>query len=38
MILLKQKVKNAKEQGKQRLEGKNYLVQDGDICNFKFGK
>ncbi|WP_215772361.1 redox-regulated ATPase YchF [Mesomycoplasma hyorhinis] len=30
--------KNAKEQGKQRLEGKNYLVQDGDICNFKFGK
>lgn len=26
----------AKEQGKMRLEGKTYLVQDGDICHFKF--
>ncbi|MGZ9414650.1 redox-regulated ATPase YchF [Mycoplasma sp. 5370] len=30
--------KNAKEQGKMRLEGKNYEMQDGDICLFKFGK
>ncbi len=27
---------NAKEKGKMRLEGKNYIMQDGDICNFKF--
>ncbi|MDE5617796.1 MAG: redox-regulated ATPase YchF [Ureaplasma sp.] len=26
----------AKEMGKMRLEGKSYLMQDGDICNFKF--
>lgn len=25
-----------KEAGKLRLEGKTYIVQDGDICNFKF--
>lgn len=26
----------AKDAGKLRLEGKTYIVQDGDICNFKF--
>ncbi len=26
----------AKEQGKARLEGKDYLMQDGDICHFRF--
>ncbi|WP_027123749.1 redox-regulated ATPase YchF [Mycoplasmoides pirum] len=26
----------AKEMGKIRLEGKDYLMQDGDVCNFKF--
>lgn len=26
----------AKEKGKVRLEGKTYLMQDGDICHFKF--
>ncbi len=26
----------AKEQGKIRLEGKNYLVQDGDVFHFRF--
>lgn len=26
----------AKETGKLRLEGKTYIMQDGDICNFKF--
>lgn len=26
----------AKEQGKLRLEGKEYIVQDGDIINFRF--
>lgn len=26
----------AKEKGKMRLEGKTYLMQDGDICHFKF--
>jgi len=25
-----------KEAGKMRLEGKEYLVQDGDICYFRF--
>jgi ribosome-binding ATPase YchF (GTP1/OBG family) len=25
-----------KEAGKIRLEGKDYLVQDGDICTFRF--
>lgn len=30
--------KNAKENGKMRLEGKIYNMQDGDICHFKFGK
>jgi ribosome-binding ATPase YchF (GTP1/OBG family) len=26
----------AKENGKLRLEGKEYLVKDGDVCHFKF--
>jgi hypothetical protein len=25
-----------KENGKLRLEGKEYEMQDGDVCNFKF--
>ena len=25
-----------KENGKMRLEGKEYLMQDGDICHFRF--
>ncbi|HZK23924.1 MAG TPA: DUF933 domain-containing protein [Oscillospiraceae bacterium] len=29
-------LKTAREQGKLRLEGKEYLVQDGDIINFRF--
>ncbi|WP_027333006.1 redox-regulated ATPase YchF [Mycoplasmopsis gallinarum] len=28
----------AKNAGKIRSEGKNYIMQDGDICHFKFGK
>ena len=28
--------KGAKENGKMRLEGKDYLMQDGDICVFRF--
>ena len=28
--------KNVKENGKMRLEGKEYLMQDGDICYFRF--
>ncbi|MBN0919333.1 redox-regulated ATPase YchF [[Mycoplasma] gypis] len=28
----------AKEQGKMRLEGKTYLMQDGDVCYFKIAK
>ena len=28
-------VQNAKDQGVWRLEGKTYLVQDGDICLFR---
>ena len=27
-----------KEAGKFRLEGKDYLMQDGDICHFRFNK
>ena len=27
---------NAKEKGKMRLEGKDYIVKDGDILNFRF--
>ncbi len=26
----------AKEKGLIRIEGKNYIMQDGDVCNFKF--
>ena len=28
----------ARENGKLRLEGKDYLMQDGDICHFRFNK
>ena len=28
--------KAVKEAGKMRLEGKEYLMQDGDICYFRF--
>ncbi len=28
--------KQAKEAGKYRVEGKEYVMQDGDICNFRF--
>ena len=28
--------KDVKENGKMRLEGKDYLMQDGDICYFRF--
>ena len=27
---------NSKTNGKMRLEGKEYIVQDGDILNFRF--
>ena len=30
--------KKVKEKGKMRLEGKDYLMQDGDICYFRFNK
>lgn len=30
--------KEAKERGKLRLEGKNYIMQDGDIVYFRFAK
>jgi ribosome-binding ATPase YchF (GTP1/OBG family) len=25
-----------KEKGKMRLEGKNYIMKDGDVCLFRF--
>ncbi len=28
--------KGAKEAGKLRLEGKDYIMQDGDVCHFRF--
>ncbi|WP_330463696.1 redox-regulated ATPase YchF [Metamycoplasma gateae] len=30
--------KSAKENGKMALEGRNYLMQDGDVCYFKVAK
>jgi len=27
---------NSKENGKMRLEGKDYIVKDGDVLNFRF--
>ena len=30
--------KGAKENGKLRLEGKEYEMQDGDICVFRFNR
>ncbi len=27
----------AKEAGKQRIEGKEYVIQDGDVCHFRVG-
>ncbi|MCU4116920.1 redox-regulated ATPase YchF [Mycoplasma zalophi] len=30
--------KQAHEAGKMRLEGKNYIMQDGDVCYFKIAK
>lgn len=30
--------KGARDAGKVRMEGKNYIMKDGDICNFKVGK
>ena len=30
------KVKTSKEAGKWRLEGKDYIVQDGDVMHFRF--
>jgi len=29
-------LQKAKEAGRMRLEGKDYIVQDGDICYFRF--
>jgi ribosome-binding ATPase YchF (GTP1/OBG family) len=26
----------AKQKGKMRLEGKTYIMKDGDICHFRF--
>ncbi len=35
--MIKYQSENAiKENGKLNIEGKNYIMQDGDICNFKF--
>ncbi|HHW68777.1 MAG TPA: redox-regulated ATPase YchF [Tenericutes bacterium] len=31
-----QSEKNIREAGKMRLEGKEYIMQDGDICHFRF--
>lgn len=35
LIFYKSEAK-AKEAGKLRIEGKEYLMQDGDVCNFRF--
>ena len=35
-LLLYNNEKNVKENGKMRLEGKEYIMQDGDICHFRF--
>jgi ribosome-binding ATPase len=31
-------LQNARAQGKVRLEGKDYLMADGDVVEFRFGK
>lgn len=36
LVTLGGSLKNAREQGKLRLEGKDYPVRDGDIINFRF--
>jgi len=28
--------KQAREEGKMRIEGKDYIVEDGDVLHFKF--
>ena len=28
----------AKESGKLRIEGKDYVMKDGDICHFRFNR
>lgn len=35
-LMLFNNEKNVKDQGKLRVEGKNYIFQDGDICHFRF--
>ena len=35
LVLYGDEVK-VKENGKMRLEGKEYIMQDGDICHFRF--
>ncbi len=35
-LILYRDEKIAKEHGKLRLEGKDYVMQDGDICHFRF--
>jgi ribosome-binding ATPase YchF (GTP1/OBG family) len=30
--------KEIREAGKLRIEGKEYIMQDGDICHFRVGK
>ncbi|MEG0025659.1 MAG: redox-regulated ATPase YchF [Bacilli bacterium] len=35
-LLLFKDGKNVKLNGKMRLEGKDYIMKDGDICNFRF--
>jgi len=29
-------MKRAKEEGKVKIEGKDYLVEDGDVIHFRF--
>ena len=35
-VSLRRRIEGAKEAGKMRLEGKDYVVKDGDVMHFRF--
>jgi ribosome-binding ATPase YchF (GTP1/OBG family) len=37
-LIVYQSEKAVKENGKLRIEGKDYLMQDGDVCYFRINK
>ncbi|MFO7815156.1 MAG: DUF933 domain-containing protein [Halanaerobiales bacterium] len=35
-LLLDGSLSNARDNGNLRVEGKNYIIKDGDVCTFRF--